>query len=258
MLSRLREHLGTAGLIVAIVALVAALAGGAYAASGGLTGKQKKEVKSIAKKFAGKPGANGAQGPAGPAGPKGDAGAKGEAGAAGAPGLQGLKGATGATGPTGSNGTTGATGFSGFTETLPSGKTETGAWSGVIPADVTELEGKVVINGPGALALPLSFPIPLSAPIPASNVKKIAVEATPPAECDNGAGEAASAENPEADPGYLCVFVGVDTNETPPTMVIFKTGAVFIEGASKGGAILVTFGGETGASLWGSFAVTAP
>ena len=34
-LSRLREHLGTAGLVVAIVALVAALAGGAIAANGG-------------------------------------------------------------------------------------------------------------------------------------------------------------------------------------------------------------------------------
>jgi len=91
MLSRLREHLGTAGLIVAVVALVAALAGGAIAATGG--GKATTSAK-------GKPGPRGKTGktgPAGPQGPAGAAGAKGDAGAAGANGSNGSNGANGST-----------------------------------------------------------------------------------------------------------------------------------------------------------------
>jgi hypothetical protein len=98
MLTRLRTHFGTAGLIVAVVALVAAVGGTALAASGALSGKQKKEVEKISKKFAGKPGAAGAQGPAGAKGdpgPKGDQGVKGDPGSPGSPGAKGDTGEAG-------------------------------------------------------------------------------------------------------------------------------------------------------------------
>ena len=96
MFTRLRKHLGTAGLLVAVVALVAALGGGAVAAQsggdatasakkkkrgkqGGLNWKQKRQVIAIAKRFA-------RSGPAGPAGP------------AGLQGIQGLRGGNGTNG----------------------------------------------------------------------------------------------------------------------------------------------------------------
>ena len=91
MLSRLRERLGIAGLIVAVVALVAAVGGTALAASGALTGKQKKEVNKIAKSYQGK----GPAGPQGPAGANGTNGSNGKDGAAGNPGAPGAPGAAG-------------------------------------------------------------------------------------------------------------------------------------------------------------------
>ena len=98
MFTRLRKHLGTAGLLVAVVALVAALGGGAVAAQsggdatasakkkkgkqGGLNAKQKRQVIAIAKRFQGS-GPAGPAGPAGPQGPKGDSGNNGGTGATG-------------------------------------------------------------------------------------------------------------------------------------------------------------------------------
>jgi hypothetical protein len=134
-ITSLREPFGKAGLIVAIVALVFALAGGAIAANNALTGKQKKEVTKIAKKFVGnyskatasakakqgKQGKTGKTGPQGPAGPAGPAGAKGDTGTNGKDGTNGTNGKEGPEGKAGKDGTTG------FTETLPSGKTETGS-----------------------------------------------------------------------------------------------------------------------------------
>jgi hypothetical protein len=115
----IREPFGKAGLTVAICALVLAMVGGAYAA-GALSGKQKKEVEKIAKKYAGKTGSAGSQGPAGPAGAKGD---------------------TGTNGKDGTNGTNGKEGTIGFTETLPSGKTETGT-EGSGDAGFADIGGK--------------------------------------------------------------------------------------------------------------------
>jgi hypothetical protein len=89
MLQRVRDRIGSAGLIVSVIALVLAVAGGAYAAGGGLSGKQKKEVEKIAKKYAGKPGA---------------------AGTAGANGKDGTNGTNGKDGTNGTNGTPGAPG----------------------------------------------------------------------------------------------------------------------------------------------------
>jgi Collagen triple helix repeat (20 copies) len=123
MFSRIHQKLGTAGFVISIVALIAALCGGAYAAGGGLTGKQKKEVKKIAKRYAGKPGAPGAPGAKVDAGAKGDAGANGTNGAPGSPGAPGAPGEAGMCSETNPE------------CVLPAGGTLTGSWSASGGAD---------------------------------------------------------------------------------------------------------------------------
>ena len=223
MLTRLQNHVGPAGLIVAIVALVAALTGGAIAATGGSDGS--KAAASAAK---GKPGPKGprgprgktgAQGPAGPQGPAGSAGAKGETGAPGADGNPGAAGKSvvtttfegtnePATEPCeerggnsieveGSgvkryacNGADGAKG-SPWTAggTLPTNATESGTWS--FQASYEE---------PVAYA-DIAFPIPLEAPLDSSHVVYVPPFSNPdPVHC------AGSAAEPQAASGYLCVY----------------------------------------------------
>ncbi len=210
MLTRLRNQIGTAGLVVAIVALVAALGGGAYAATGGGSGKATTSAK--AKK--GPRGPKGAKGDTGPAGPQGPAGAKGDTGAKGDAGTAGSNGSNGANGvsPTGTafigaaNGckeggvkfvganTTvacnGAKGQTGFTDTLPSGKTETGMWS----------FGQTAENPKAAASLvSISFNIPL----PTGQDPIFVFTKTPgenEAECPGTFAE------PDASPGYLCAY----------------------------------------------------
>jgi hypothetical protein len=215
MFERIHQKLGTAGVLIAVVALVAALGGTALAASGALTAKQKKEVKSIAKGLVG-------TGPAGPLGPAGPAGANGKGGANGTNGTTGAAGATGATGPTGAKGSagligetgptgptgtngatgpTGATGFAGFTETLPSGKTETGTW---------EING--VFEASSAAETPISFPIPLANPGEHSEFLTKAQTASPTGSCTG------TVEHPTAPSGFLCVYTKVEHNaESPAT-----------------------------------------
>ncbi|HEX5610067.1 MAG TPA: hypothetical protein VFX45_08250 [Solirubrobacterales bacterium] len=266
MLSKLHSRLGTAGFVVAIVALIAALAGTAFAAAG-LNSKQKKEVKSIAKSFQG----TGPQGPAGPAGPAGTAGAKGADGAAGkdgagattaaftgpkgactegglevksasAPGLvcNGKKGSEGPEGPKGDKGAEGNPWTAGGT--LPSNATETGTWGSFFNAEDL---------------VPLSFSVPLAAPLDAAHVKVVGEGETAPADCDNGTGDAASPANPEADAGFLCVFVtAFENGGSIPTGGVVDPSDLE-SGAGKAGAgILVSAGGP--ALGVGTFAVTAP
>jgi hypothetical protein len=268
MFSRIHSRLGTAGLIVAIVALVAALAGGAYAASG-LNQQQKKQVRNIAKseskkwskKFskqfakAGPAGATGATGATGAPGAKGDKGEKGDTGNDGAAGksveLSGIAAGCvegGATvqveGEPGTaqelcNGEAGTPGSPWAPENeLPEGATETGVWiSGFFEF---------------ATAAAISFPVPLAEPLDAAHVKT--VTGTPPAECDDGEGEAASAENPEADSGYLCVFV-VGFEEAGGAINSIRNPVSFANGAGTMGAIL-TISSAGPNSGQGTFAVT--
>jgi len=205
MFSTLRTRFGIPGVISAI-ALVFALVGGAYAANNSTSGG-KATASAKAKKgprgpkgATGPAGPAGAQGPAGPAGAKGDAGSNGTAGATGATGptgSQGAKGSIGATGATGPTGATGATGFSGFTETLPSGKTETGLWDA----------GPISRAYGGTYPNPISFAIPL--PAPSLEVKYLNLSET---ESSVGSGECEyepsnPAFKPVAPAGTLCVFV---------------------------------------------------
>jgi hypothetical protein len=262
---RLREPLGTAGLVVAIVALVAALAGGAYAASGVIVGSsgdltkaQEKQVTKIAKKSS-KPGPPGATGPAGPTGPAGAAGKDGTNGADGKDGAPGKDGVNVTFSPASeaacvaggsvfkaSNGeTTICNGETGFTETLPSGKTETGSWAGA-----------VYEVGPVAI----SFNIPLAAPIDESHTLVIPEGATPPAECQNPEHVGtASVENPEAKPGFFCIYVDI----TPESAVKeIEAPGTDTDGAGTTGTFVIlettsTSGEEHGKGR-GTWAVTAP
>jgi hypothetical protein len=290
MLHRFRAQFGTAGMVVAIVALVAALAGGAYAASGALNGKQKKEVTKIAKKYAGKPGAPGA---AGPAGPKGDAGPAGSNGTNGTNGKDGtsVTGVAATAGEcsaggvkyTSASGTNivcnGENGTTGFTETLPSGKTETGTWAmGPIVRDDVNFPG----NGQGIL-IPISFPIPLAAPLEAcaynfgtsefegqcqvhvilANGKEVNAAFEEIADSPFCPGDVAE---PDAEPGNFCLYIGKEEhikiytfNHTQGSFWNPATGEQGV--ATSGLALEVIRGAATPASEkvlgMGTWAVTA-
>jgi len=270
MLTRLRDRIGTAGLVVAVIALVAAMAGGALAASGALTSKQKKEVQKIAKQYAGKPGA---AGPQGPAGPTGAAGAKGDAGAAGADGDNGAPGSAGqsvtsvaeppgancpnagykltsASGTSyvcnGSNGAPGAAGAPG----APGSPWTAG---GTLPANST-LKGMYSAFSPGATAAAfasISFEIPLAAALDETHAVFVPSAGANP----DAAHCAGSAANPTAASGYLCVYEFAESEGTAAGVALDIEGN---PGASPMGA-LIPYEFEEGALpayAWGSWAVT--
>jgi hypothetical protein len=246
MLERLRNQIGTAGLVVAIVALVAAMSGGAYAASGGSGGGKATASAKGKQGKQGKPGKTGPAGPAGPqgpAGPAGPAGPKGETGAAGTNGTNGKNGANGEPGEPGSPWTAGGT--------LPSEATEAGTYS------ISSETGSGVFVG--YASGDISFTIPLAAKLSASNVIYVKGGAgAAPSNCENSehAG-AASVENPEAKPGFLCVFAGMHGNISEEEMIISNP-ASGAEGANKAGAVLFELPTEKEALGAGTWAVTAP
>ncbi len=200
MFSTLRKHVrvSPAGMI-AMLALIFAMSGGAYAASKYVITTTKQIKPSVLKSLQGKTGPAGAPGPAGPAGPGGAQGAQGPAGPAGPQGTpggkgetgsQGTKGTTGAAGATGPKGATGATGTTGYTETLPSGKTETGQWATYGAA-----------SGSGELrADTISFTIPLA--VAPANFEVVTTAQKETSHCPGGI------TKPEATAGYLCLFEG--------------------------------------------------
>jgi hypothetical protein len=260
MLTRLRDQIGTAGLVVAIVALVAALGGGAYAASKGLNSTQKKEVKKIAKSFQG----TGPQGAAGPAGAPGPAGPKGDTGAAGTNGTNGVSvnsaAASVAECPNGGTKFTSASGTSKACNgedgepwvpntTLPEGATLTGIW-GTYTNPTPE----------GAQTFPISFPIPLANPpkmvfvnpgedktaLGCPGVSGADITATPP-----------RSGIPQADPGKLCIYADQMSNAVREGVYFSINGEPgFIEGAGELGTIL-NIKCEAGCAASGTWAVTA-
>ncbi len=197
MFSTLRTRFGIPG-VISVIALVFAMLGGAYAASNSSGGGKATASAKVKKGPRGPKGPKGDTGPAGPQGPAGPAGAKGDAGANGSNGAAGAAGPTGPTGKTGATGATGASGLSGFTETLPSGKTETGNWSAV---------GYTVPLG--TVFGSLSYPIPVSPP-PANVVYLTTAETA----TSVGSGEC------ELDPNNPA-FVPVAPKDT---LCIFETG----------------------------------
>lgn len=261
MFSKLHQRFGTAGLVVAVVALVIALAGTAFAAAK-LNPTQKKEVKKIAKEEAKKyansnPGPKGDTGATGPQGPKGDKGDTGEQGKQGEKGANGTNGTNGKnvvvnTEAKGGNCTEGGVnvevegsgtkkyvcnGLTGFTETLPTGKTETGAWAA----------GGSKVSG-GGHAIGLSFNIPTAtAPIPHILKEEFPTGATAE-EKENCPG---TALEPKAKSGHLCIYIlqnfGLDEENmaTIPGNTAYKWGAILNvstlgEGAQGNGSYAVT------------------
>jgi hypothetical protein len=271
MFNRIHQKLGTAGFIISIVALVAALGGGAYAASGGLNGKQKKEVTKIAqteaKKLAGKPGPAGATGPAGPAGPAGAAGkegAKGDQGNAGTDGTSVTSTESSTPFPGNHcNGVNGGKGGSKFVSasgetyacngkegepwtaggTLPEGSTETGVYAAGI--------GQTVLHFGYSYFAPISFTIPLEEPLDGSHTEIVAVGGSPTANCPG------SATDPEAEPGFLCVYEGEFLGKVGGFTAIVK-GSHEEAGADTSGAIFYAAAEEENSYIRGTWAVTAP
>jgi hypothetical protein len=262
MFSRLREHFGTAGLVVAIVALVAALGGGAYAATGGSGGSTATASAKGKPGPRGKTGKTGPQGPAGPAGPAGPQGAPGAKGDAGTPGANGAKGATGATGPTGL-GVTGPTGKEGLPWTalgfLPSGKTLTGTWA----AGIGGVGG---VNFGASTTSPRQYEfVPISFSLPLEEAPELTIvwlsygsfgEPFEPSEIEEILEEGAEhgcpgfeESIPLAEPGHLCVYadymIAMKPGGTGLTNTIrstgeppqIYTGGSYIPGPNGGGRV---------------------
>jgi Collagen triple helix repeat (20 copies) len=285
----IREPFGTAGLVVACVALIAALGGTAIAA-GALTGKQKKEVEKIAKKYAGKPGAPGATGPAGAPGAKGDAGAAGTNGTNGTNGEDGTDGKAGTNGVsptgtafTGEKGTckdggvefkgvntsfacNGEEGQTGYVETLPAGETLTGMWgvytpafSYKVPKEGGGTETKNGVTG-GVFLENWSFPVPLSeAPTVVFMKKEVGGAKSNWNNLPSGGNPTKNAETcpgsalePEAQPGFLCIYTKEESNVLTVNQEFQRSRFGYTTGV-----ILVPPEGAAG-SAFGSWAVTAP
>jgi hypothetical protein len=255
-----REPFGTAGLVIACVALVMACTGAAFAATK-LNSTQKKEVEKIAKKYAGAPGAPGAPGTAGAQGGPGVNGTNGIAGTNGtnaeASSFPGVKGGCTEGGievksakPTTfvCNGVKGTNGTTGFTETLPSGKTETGNWD-------------ASAYYPNQLVVPfaISFSIPLA--VPSEHIEYLGVSET---ESSVGSGKCElEVENPNAKPiappGYLCVFTRLDEGSSTFQKIGLE-GAGLVNDDSPAGAFVWFKTPATGGVInkSGTWAVTAP
>jgi hypothetical protein len=243
--------------------------GGAALAAQGLNGKQKTEVEKIAKKYAGKPGPAGSNGTNGSNGAKGDTGATGANGTAGTAGTAGTNGKSVTVTTINSGGSkcesragaevkqegagsgtavcNGKDGTTGFTETLPSGKTETGTWtaSGFASWETTNIPSSI------------SFPIPLAEPSEevvylTKTETTASTTTTPPSGCKYEV-----SGKPVAPSGKLCVFTLLETHgditgiETPSAVGDLVTGA-FLK------AQAVEFEGEIGwLEIQGVWAVSA-
>jgi hypothetical protein len=248
MFSSLRDRFGIPG-VIAVVALVFAMAGGAWAAKGVIITKLNQISPSVQKQLKGKVGPAGPAGSAGSAGSKGDTGAKGDAGTPGTsattitfPGVKGSCTVGGIEVKSASppvnvcNGKEGSPWTAGGL--LPPGETETGAWSGV--TQTTDF-------GPAAI-VPISFSIPLGAELGGANTH-FSSEVGFATNCPG------TAEEPEANEGHLCVYVG---HNVGATFITFQTPAkLSFSGAGTTGAVLL-LEGEPGKIAWGTWAVTAP
>jgi hypothetical protein len=202
------------------LALLFAMAGGAYAAKKGWIITSTKQIKpNVLKQLEGAKGPAGGPGPQGPAGPKGDAGSPGATGEKGAAGTNGQSGksvnassfsgtAEPASKPCKEQGGVGVevegsatpryvcNGQTGFTETLPSGKTETGTWG-------------FSVQTAGAFIEPIPFTIRVSPPPPVGHylyIKPGQAGVEHAAECPG------TPTQPAAAKGYLCVYAKGEKN----------------------------------------------
>ncbi|HEY3829605.1 MAG TPA: hypothetical protein VGL57_10465 [Solirubrobacteraceae bacterium] len=233
MFTRIRRRVTYANVAVTF-ALVFAMSGGAYAAGRyTITSTRQispKVLKSLkgARGNTGPAGTAGGQGPAGSVGAQGSAGTKGETGATGEKGETGIPGKPGEPGKEGSPWTAGGT--------LPPEKTEKGTWTITVPPPVEPAPGEHTISLDRA---PISFNIPLETAPTGVFLK----------EGEKQTGCQGTAEEPTAEPGYLCVYAQVEV-KPPPGLAV---GATY-----PFGAVLGALNGEPGGTAYGSWAVTAP
>ena len=185
----------------------------------------------------------------GKAGPKGDTGGTGPAGKDGAQGIQGIPGTNGTNGTNGTDGTDGEDGVCSVGNPeciLPPGATETGAWY-------------LLTSGGGEGFAAISFPMRLSAEISEANTHGVTKELIENEEVPAGCtveGVEGSAENPLAQPGHLCVYMGPSSEGEPLIFSAQKIAGSGLGGASTAGARLTVFEFEGGKVMQGTFAVT--
>jgi hypothetical protein len=246
-------------MVIAGLALVFAMTGGAYAAKKYLITSTKQISPSVLKALQGKAGVGGAPGAAGAPGVQGPQGAQGPAGSAGTAGSGGAKGEKGATGATGAKGATGASGATGYTESLPSGKTETGTWS-IYTAFVEP-------GFPGTLTS-ISFAIPLKG-ISEGTAYAFDLKETENEEFEREIGGTkkptgctGSVTEPTAPRGVLCVYTANESLEggAEGHLEVHLRPAEF-EGYGSSGAFLGGFGSNKAPARIeanGTWAVTAP
>jgi hypothetical protein len=287
--------------VIAVLAMVMSLTGGALAAKYVIT--STKQIKpSVLKALKGKrgpAGPPGALGPAGPTGATGPQGAKGDAGPEGAAGqgvatksFAGSKGTCvkeqGGVEVQSASATTFVCNGEPWTAggTLPSGQTETGAWS----LGVIQSSGYPPLTGIEGILVPVSFPIPLDEALDGSGCVLNGAETELEGPCHvhfidetgeevmlNNLGVAkqitpvncgGSASEPLADQGHLCVYAqqteesGSASNQIGPPDSTYP-GFFFVPGnvgADPTGAIInfpgVLLSGSH-AYAFGSWAVTA-
>jgi hypothetical protein len=266
---RFHDRFGTAGVVLGVIALVLSLSGGAFAASKALTKSQVKKIaKEEAKKYANSnPGAPGAPGSPGKDGTNGTNGTNGTDGVSvtgtaasvGECPNGGVKYASASGDNTVCNGEDGTTGF---TDTLPPGKTETGTWA------VGELTAGATPSSGNSMGVPLSFAIPLSEGLGAGQVHFInedGEEVFSAAPGDSGTSTACtgSVEEPTAEQGNLCVYmgnnafrVGSSSNDQIFTASVTSSTHVPINGTNTAGAVLKITFSEPEAVMSGTWAVT--
>ena len=279
MLAGIRKRLNYTNVLMTL-ALVFAMSGGAYAAGRYVITSTKQIKPSVLKQLQGKAGAPGATGAQGAKGETGPAGTVGSPGKEGSPGKGGENGASvtskeftgkkekcgeGGSEFTSVSGKTYACNGSPWTAggTLPSDKTETGAWS--ISVDK---ESKAV----GAI----SFTIPLAKALGAPEVHYVNETGTeqvtftgPPSyefKLESTASCPGTAAEPAATPGNLCVYQrwaeGVETISGFTKAYIHRANdnpLEFTLGAATTGA-LIALKSEEVVSVFanGTWAVTAP
>jgi hypothetical protein len=237
MIQAIRRNVN-ATTVIAVFALVFAMSGGAYAAKKFLITSKGQISPSVLKSLkgaAGAKGTNGAPGAQGAAGAAGPGGATGPAGPAGPAGVNGNDGKEGKEGKEGKQGTTG------FTDTLPSGKTETGTWSAI---QESEEFGTITT---------ISFPIPL-----AEGLEEAQVHVDTAGEPNFEEVCPGSAEAPKATKGNLCVYTGI--SKGLEILRVVKPFTTNEPGTGPNGAILRMAQPSTGETVlaYGSWAVTAP
>jgi hypothetical protein len=239
--------------VIAGLALVFAMTGGAYAAKKYLITSTKQISPSVLKQLQGKAGSGGAPGAAGAQGAQGPAGSAGSGGAKGETGPAGTKGEKGATGASGAKGATGATGTTGFTETLPSGKTETGAWNVMLSSTTFE-------SPPAETSI--SFPIPLASGGGEEEAWIFTAAQTTSKEFGSS-GCTGSVEDPTAPKGTLCVYTAKealkDAINSPGVLTPEGSFGFGKSGGVINGATLSPTEGHTArVEAQGTWAVTAP